>query len=82
MYKTSAPEKEFVCSQVSSDVENPSPWYAPSLQHVGNAHIPGPDVKLPFLQAQHPTQDRARVDPDPHVHVKVQLLPHIPGVGG
>lgn len=59
-----------------------SPWYSPSLQHVGNAHIPGPDVKLPFLKAQHPTQDRARVDPDPHVNVKVQLLPHIPGVGG
>lgn len=58
-----------------------SPWYPPSLQHVGDANIPGPDIKLPFLQAKHTTQDRTRVDPDPHVHVEVQLLPHVPGVG-
>lgn len=57
-----------------------SPWYTASLQHVGNAHIPGPDVKLPLLQPQNATQDRARVDPNPHVHVKLQLFPHVPVV--
>lgn len=57
-----------------------SPWYATSFQHIGDAHIPGPDIKLPFLQPQNTTQDGARVDPDPHVHVKLQLLPHIPGL--
>ena len=58
-------------------VPNP-PRDASSLQHVGDAHVPGPDVKLPLLQAQHPAQHRARVDPDPHVHVVVELLPHEP----
>lgn len=56
-----------------------TPWYAAGLQHVGNPHVPGPDVKLPFLQAQHSTQDRPRVDADPHFHAKVQLLAHEPG---
>lgn len=59
-----------------------SPRYTSSLQHVGYAHVPGPDVKLPLLQTQYPTQYGARVDPDPHVHVKVQLLLHVPAVGG
>lgn len=54
-----------------------SPRNSSGLQHVGDAHVPGPDVKLPLLQAQHATQDGARVDPDPHVHVEVQLLLHV-----
>ena len=58
-----------------------SPRDASSLQHVGDAHVPGPDVKLPLLQAQHAAQHRARVDPDPHVHVVVELLPHEPERG-
>lgn len=58
-----------------------SPWYSTGLQHVGNAHVPGPDVKLPLLQPQNATQDGARVDPNPHVHVELHLLLHIPGVG-
>lgn len=77
-------QTEITCSHQSATPLNTrsigrSPWYASGLQHVGNAHVPGPDVKLPFLQAQHPTQDRARVDPDSHVHVKVQLFPYVPG---
>lgn len=58
-----------------------SPWYTTGFQHIGDAHIPGPDIKLPFLQPQNSTQNRTRVDPDPHVHVELQLLPHISGVG-
>lgn len=55
-----------------------SPWNPSGLQHVGDAHIPRPDVKLPLLQAEHATQDGARVDSDPHIHVKIQLLLHVP----
>ena len=37
----------FICSLWNQ--QGHSPWYSPGLQHVGDAHVPGPDVKLPFL---------------------------------
>lgn len=50
------------------------PRYSSCFQLVGDAHIPGPDIELPFLQAQHPTEDGAGMDTNPHVQVNVQLL--------
>lgn len=55
-----------------------SPRNSAGLQHVCDAHIPRPDVKLPLLQAKHATQDGARVDSYPHVHVEIKLLLYIP----
>lgn len=55
------------------------PWDSSRLQLVGDVHIPGPDIELPLPEAQHPTQHRARVDPDTHVNVVFRTRAHISG---
>lgn len=45
------------------------PRHSARLHSVGQSHIIAPHIKLPFSQSNHATQDIARMDPDPHIHI-------------
>lgn len=54
------------------------PWNPPRLHLVGHGNVSGPDVVLPAFLTQDPPQDRAAVDSNAHVHVRLGLLSDVP----
>lgn len=56
-----------------------SPGPAPSLHVVGQSHVIGPHIELPFPQAKDTTVHTPTVDAHAHVHVHTCHLTHQPG---
>ena len=50
------------------------PGNASSLHVIGQCDVIGPDVKLPFVDAQDAAQDGSRVDAYPHVQVHLPQI--------
>ncbi len=53
------------------------PWYSSCLHLVGHRHVSRPHVILPALLSEHAAQNRPRMHPDTHVHVRLRLLSNI-----
>lgn len=64
------------CGQPDPSFYLPGP--APSLHVVGQGHIVGPDIELPFPQAEDTTMHTSAVDAHTHVHVHTCHLTHQP----
>ena len=43
-----------------------SPWNSSRFQFIRNGHIIGPNVKLPLTQSKYSTQNRSRMNSNPH----------------
>ena len=54
------------------------PRCSSGLHGVGESDVIGPHIKLPLVQANEPTKDRARVNPDTHVQIVACLLTNEP----
>ena len=59
-------------------LDSHSPGPAPSLHVVGQSHVIGPHIKLPFPQAKDTAVHTPAVDAHAHVHVYTRHLAHQP----